>query len=91
MQHVNLAHGNTIANEVKIDFDVLGALVLDGVRRHVDGANIVAEHNRSWRRWSMKLVEELANLSSLGNGVGHSTVLSLSAGTRDRMLPLQRP
>jgi hypothetical protein len=29
---VNLAHGNTIANEVKIDLDVLGALVLDGVR-----------------------------------------------------------
>jgi hypothetical protein len=55
MHHANLAHGNTIANEVKIDLDVLGALVLDGVRRHIDGANIVAEHNRSWRRWSMKL------------------------------------
>jgi hypothetical protein len=32
MQHANLAHGNTIANKVKIDLDVLGALVLDGVR-----------------------------------------------------------
>jgi hypothetical protein len=32
MQLVNLAHGNTIANEVQIDLDVLGALVLDGVR-----------------------------------------------------------
>jgi hypothetical protein len=30
MQHVNLAHGNTIVNEVRIDLDVLGALVLDG-------------------------------------------------------------
>jgi hypothetical protein len=77
MQHTNLAHGNTIANKVKIDLDVLGALVLDGVHRHVDGANIVSEHNRSWRRWSMKLVEELANPSSLGNGVCHRTVLSL--------------
>jgi hypothetical protein len=85
MQHANLAHGNTIVNEVKIDLDVL---VLDGVCRHVDGANIIAEHNRSWRRWSMKLVEELANQSSLGNGVSHITVLSLSAGTRDRVLPL---
>jgi hypothetical protein len=47
MQHANLTHGNTIANKVKIDLDVLGALVLDGVRRHVDGANIVTEHNRS--------------------------------------------
>jgi hypothetical protein len=32
MQHTNLTHGNTIANEVKIDLNVLGALVLDGVR-----------------------------------------------------------
>jgi hypothetical protein len=32
MQHVNLTHGNTITNEVKIDLDVLGALVMDGVR-----------------------------------------------------------
>jgi hypothetical protein len=32
MQHTNLTHGNTIANEVKIDFDMLGVLVLDGVR-----------------------------------------------------------
>jgi hypothetical protein len=31
MQHVNLAHDNTITNEVKIDLDVLGAMVLDGV------------------------------------------------------------
>jgi hypothetical protein len=65
MQHANLAYGSTIADEVKIDLYVLGALVLDRVRRHVDGANIVAEHNRNWRRWSMKLVEELANPSSL--------------------------
>jgi hypothetical protein len=32
MQHANLTHGNTIANKVKIDLDVIGALVLDGVR-----------------------------------------------------------
>jgi hypothetical protein len=32
MQYVNLTHGNMIANKVKIDLDVLGALVLDGVR-----------------------------------------------------------
>jgi hypothetical protein len=31
MQHTNLTHGNTITNEVKINLDVLGALVLDGV------------------------------------------------------------
>jgi hypothetical protein len=32
MQHANLTHGNTIMNKVKINLDVLGTLVLDGVR-----------------------------------------------------------
>jgi hypothetical protein len=58
MQHADLAHGDMIANEVKIDLGVFGALMLDGVRGHVDGANIVAEHNCSRRRWSIKLMEE---------------------------------
>jgi hypothetical protein len=68
MQHTDLAHGDTIANEVKVDLGVFGALMLDGVREHVDGTNIVTEHNCSRRRWSMKLMEELANPASLGNG-----------------------
>jgi hypothetical protein len=88
MQHANLAHGNTIGNELKVDLDVFGALMLDGVYGHVDGANIVAEHNRSRRRSSMKLVEELSNPTSLDNGVSHITILSLSAGMRDCVLPL---
>jgi hypothetical protein len=29
---MNLTHGSMIMNEVKIDLNVLGALVLDGVR-----------------------------------------------------------
>jgi hypothetical protein len=91
MEHADLAHGNTIANEVEVDLDVFGALMLDGVRGHVDGANIVTEHNRGGRRWSMKLVEELANPTSLSDGVSHSTILSLSARTRYRVLPLRRP
>jgi hypothetical protein len=33
MQHANLTHGNTTANELKIDLDVLGALVLDDAAR----------------------------------------------------------
>jgi hypothetical protein len=31
MQHANLAYCNTSTNKVKIDLDVLGALVLNGV------------------------------------------------------------
>jgi hypothetical protein len=50
MQHVNLAHVNTITNEVKGDIIVFGVLMLDGVYGHVDGANIVADHNHRRRK-----------------------------------------
>ena len=91
MKHSDLAHGNTIANEVEVDLDVFGALVLNRVRRHVDGADIVVEHDRSGRSRSMKLLEELAEPTSLGDCVSHSTVFSLGAGARDRVLALRRP
>jgi hypothetical protein len=35
--------------------------MLDGVCGHIDDADIVAEHNRSWRRWPMKLMGEMAD------------------------------
>jgi hypothetical protein len=73
---------------VKVDLDVFGVLMLDKVYGHVDGANVVAEHNRNRRIRSMKLVEELENRTSLSNNISHNTVLSLSTRTRDCMLPL---
>ena len=91
MEHTDLTHGNTIANEVEIDLDVLGALVLDGVRGHVDCADIVTEHNRSRRRRSMKLMEELPDLAGFSDYISNSTVLSLSARAGDRVLPLGGP
>ena len=91
MKHSDLAHGNTIANEVEVDLDVFGVLMLNGVRRHVDDADIVAEHDRSRRSKSMKLVEELTDPTSLGDGVSHITVFSFGARMRDHVLPLRRP
>jgi hypothetical protein len=42
-------HGNMIANKVKVNLEVFGALMLDEVYGHIDDTNIVAEHNRSMR------------------------------------------
>jgi hypothetical protein len=77
-----------IANEMKVDLDVFDALMLDGVRAHVDDTNIVIEHNHIRRRWSMKLVEEWTNPTILGDSVSHNMVLNLSARMRDRVLLL---
>ena len=91
MKHTDLTHGNTIANEVEIDLDVFGTLMLDGVRGHVDGADIVAEDDRRRRRWSMKLLEKLPKPTRLSHGVCHDAVLGFSARARDRVLSLGGP
>jgi hypothetical protein len=38
----------------------------------------------------MKLVEELTDPTSLGDGVSHNMVASLSVGTREHVLLLRR-
>jgi hypothetical protein len=65
-------------------------MMLDAVHGDVDDTNIVTKQNRSTSRWPMKLVEELMNPTSLGNGTSHIMVLSLGIGTGDRVLPLRR-
>ena len=91
MQHTDLTHGNTIANEVEIDLDVFGTPMLYWVCGHVDGADVVAEDDRRRRRWSMKLLEKLPKPTRLSHGVSHGAVLGFSARARDHVLSLGGP
>jgi hypothetical protein len=43
VKNVNSSTGYSFANEVKIDLDMLHALVLNGVGGEVDGADVVVE------------------------------------------------
>jgi len=42
VKNTNSTNGNTFTDEVKVEFHVLGALVLNGVGKEVDGADVVA-------------------------------------------------
>ena len=42
MKNPDCTHGDTFTDEVKVDFHVLGALMLNGVGGEVAGADIVA-------------------------------------------------
>jgi hypothetical protein len=44
MENPNFTKGHLFADEVNVDLDVLRMLVVDGVGRHVDGADIVLHH-----------------------------------------------
>jgi hypothetical protein len=44
MEYMNISNRNMLPNEVKIDLNVLGALILNGVGGYVDGVDVVAVH-----------------------------------------------
>jgi hypothetical protein len=44
---------------VDIDLDMLGALMLNGVGREVDGADVVTVDESGLRQWGIELLEEL--------------------------------
>jgi hypothetical protein len=57
MGNSNVPKRHMISNEVKIDLDVFGALVLNRIRGHVYGADVVTKDNRGTRKRSVKLLE----------------------------------
>jgi hypothetical protein len=42
MEYPDITNSNTLPNEVEIDLNMLGALMLNGVGGHVDSADVVA-------------------------------------------------
>ena len=91
MKNSNVPKRNTILNEVKIDLYVLGTLMLNGVREHVDGADIVAKNDCGSRERSVKLLEELAKPTCFSDGISDSSILCLSARAGDGVLALGGP
>jgi hypothetical protein len=91
MKNFGLAESHTVADEVKVNLNMLGPLVLDRILGHVHGAHIVAVDNRGTGGRMMQLLQELADPTRLGNTVSNSTVFSFSTGARNRGLPSRRP
>jgi len=91
MHDADFTNGNTLPHEVEIDLNVLGALMLDGVGAHVNGADVVTIDQRGALRSSMELKEKLTQPSGFGDTIGHCTILSFSTGSGDRILSLRRP
>jgi hypothetical protein len=80
MQHPNLAKRHLLANEVDVDLDMLGAAMLDWIRGHVYGRNIVTINQSSRTKRSMKLLENLPYPTALGNSMSHSPIFGLCTG-----------
>ena len=90
MEYPNLADGDAISDEVKIDLHMLGPLVLHRVGGEVDSADVVAVDQHAPGEGTMELGEELTEPRSLRHAFGHDTVLCLGARAGDNRLALRR-
>jgi hypothetical protein len=67
---------------------MLDALVLNGVGREVDGADVVTLDQSGPRHGAIQLHKQLSKPTHLCHTVGHGAVLRLSARMRDDILML---
>jgi hypothetical protein len=86
MQDADITDGNVFPDEVEVDLDMLGMLVLNGVGGEVDGVDIVTVDESALWQWSMDLLEELLEPTSFGHTIGHDMILSLDARAGDDVL-----
>ena len=80
MKDTNITSGNPLSDEVEVDLDVLGALMLNRVGGHVHRADIVTIDQDGSTERSVKFLEKLSQPRRLYNSIGDSAILSLSTG-----------
>jgi hypothetical protein len=59
MQNTKIANGDSLPDEVKIDLNVLGSLMLNRVGDHVDNTDVVAIHQCGAPERGMQLHKKL--------------------------------
>nr|AAM74275.1 Hypothetical protein [Oryza sativa Japonica Group]AAP53667.1 hypothetical protein LOC_Os10g26320 [Oryza sativa Japonica Group] len=75
MENPNGAEGHLLPDEVEIDLNMLGPLVLN---------RIGVEGHRGWR--GVELMKQLSKPGDLGDRISDGTVLGLGVGAGDRDL-----
>jgi len=91
MHDAYITSSNVLSDEEKINLNVLGALMMNGVGGHVDNADVVAVDQRSMLRWSMELEKKLSQPGDFNNAISHNAILGFGTRSGNRVLPLRRP
>jgi hypothetical protein len=91
VENTDDARRDTLLDEVKVNLDVFCPLVLDQVRREVDGTHVVAVDDCSTLKGLVEFLEKLAKPRRLGHAICNSALLGLCTGARDGLLALAGP
>lgn len=91
MEDAHFTKRHLLSNKVDVQLDVFSAMMMDGVRRHVYSADVVAINDGGGGDRLMKLRKQLAHPTALSDGMSDSPVLSFHAGAGDGRLSLEGP
>jgi len=64
MKNSKITNRNPLPDEVEINLNMLGSLMLNRVGGHVNSVDVVTIHQRSSAKWGMQLLKQLAQPSS---------------------------
>jgi hypothetical protein len=87
VEDANISDGNALADEVEINLNMLGVMMLDGVGGEVDRAGVVAIDQGDPRQEVVQLQKQLTEPACLC----HDVVLRLNTRTGDDVLALGEP
>ena len=91
MKNADAPKSHLLSHEVNVELNMLRATMMNGVGREVDCRDIVTVDNGGLRDVKEQLLEKQPKPQALGDGIGHSTILSLSTGAGYRGLSFRRP
>jgi hypothetical protein len=88
VEDTNVPNGNALADKVKINLNMLGALVLNRVGGEVDDTDVVVVDQSGPRQGTVQLHKQLMKPTCLYHTVGYSAELRLNAWMRYDVLML---
>jgi len=81
MHDADFTNGNTLPHEVEIDLNVLGALMLNWITGHIDGADVVIVDQCSSTKRCVLLKKKLVQPSRLSDCISNDAILSFGTGS----------
>ena len=88
MQDTNFTEGDSFSDEVQVNLDMLGSLMLDWVSGEVDSTDVVAIDQGGVTERTMKLLQKLSQLACFSYPICNSPIFSFCTGPRHYRLTL---
>jgi len=88
VQDADFTEGDSFSNEVQVDLNMLGLLMLNRVGGEVNDADIIAVDHYSTTEWAAKLYQKLAQPAGFGDSIRDCSIFRLCTGPRHCRLTL---